>query len=170
MSNPNSISDNPIVVKAPVSKRIVRPVLRHVWLAFLSFIWLIPIVWLFVTSLSGYKGINTSHFFPQSWTLRNYKQLLFQPDTVANFPAWFRNSMIIGIFTCIISSIFVMMTAYAFSCMRFRGRKQLMSFSITLGMFPGVLSMIAIYLVMKMLGLTNSIVGQIGRASCRERV
>ncbi|MDD6380521.1 MAG: sugar ABC transporter permease [Lachnospiraceae bacterium] len=161
MSNPNSISDNPIVVKAPVSKRIVRPVLRHVWLAFLSFIWLIPIVWLFVTSLSGYKGINTSHFFPQSWTLRNYKQLLFQPDTVANFPAWFRNSMIIGIFTCIISSIFVMMTAYAFSCMRFRGRKQLMSFSITLGMFPGVLSMIAIYFVMKMLGLTNSIVGLI---------
>ena len=161
MTNTKNISDNPIVIKAPVSKRIVRPILRHVWLAFLSFIWLLPIIWLFVTSLSGYSGINTSHFFPETWSLRNYKKLLFQPDTVANFPAWFKNSMIIGIFTCLISSIFIMMTAYAFSCMRFKGRKQLMSFSITLGMFPGVLSMIAIYFVMKMIGLTTSIVGLI---------
>ena len=38
-----------IVIKAPVSKRIVRPILRHVWLGFLSFIWLLPIVWLFVS-------------------------------------------------------------------------------------------------------------------------
>ena len=150
-----------IVIKAPVSKRIVRPILRHVWLGFLSFIWLLPIVWLFVTSLSGYKGINTNHFLPQTWSLANYKQLLFQPDTVANFPAWFKNSMIIGVFTCIISSLFVMMTAYAFSCMRFNGRQQLLSVSITLGMFPGVLSMLAIYFVMKMIGLTNSIVGLI---------
>ena len=45
--------------------------------------------------------------------------------------------------------------------MRFAGRKQLMSLYIILGMFPGVLSMIATYFVMKMLGLTNSIVGLI---------
>jgi len=47
------------------------------------------------------------------------------------------------------------------SCMRFKARKGLMSFSIILGMFPGVLSMIAIYFVMKMFGLTNSIAGLI---------
>ena len=53
------------------------------------------------------------------------------------------------------------MVSYAFSCMRFKARKPLMSFSIILGMFPGVLSMIAIYFVMKMLGLTNSKLGLI---------
>ena len=144
-----------------IMKNVVRPVLRHLFLAFLAFVWLIPVVWLVVTSLSAYKGINTMHFFPREWTWDNYKQLLFRPDTVANFPAWFRNSMIIGSCTCLLSTAFVLMTAYAFSCMRFPGRKKLMSFSIILSMFPGVLSMIAIYFVMKMIGLTNSIAGLI---------
>lgn len=138
-----------------------RLVLRHMFLALLAAIWLIPILWLFVTSLSSYKGINTMHFFPTSWSLDNYVQLFNRPDTVANFPAWFRNSMLIGIFTCLISTLFVLQTAYAFSCMRFPARKALMSFSLILNMFPGVLTMIAIYFVMKLMGLTDSIVGLI---------
>ncbi len=142
-------------------KKKVKFVIRHLVLAILSFIWLIPIIWLFVTSLSGYKGINTMNFFPTEWSLDNYVQLFLRPDTVANFPAWFKNSMIIGVFSCLISTSFVLMVAYAMSCMRFKGRKALMSFAIILGMFPGVLSMIAIYFVMKMLSLSNSLLGLI---------
>lgn len=142
-------------------KKKVKFVFHHLLLAFLAFVWLIPIVWLFVTSLSGYKGINTMNFFPTEWSWDNYMQLFFRPDTVANFPAWFKNSMIIGSCTCLISTSFVLMVAYAMSCMRFKGRKPLMSFSIILGMFPGVLSMIAIYFIMKMLSLSNSLFGLI---------
>lgn len=142
-------------------KMKVKSVFHHLLLAFLSLIWLVPIIWLFVTSLSGYKGINTMNFFPTEWSGDNYVQLFFRPDTVANFPAWFKNSMIIGVFSCVISMSFVLMVAYAMSCMRFKGRKALMSFSIILGMFPGVLSMIAIYFVMKMLNLSNSLFGLI---------
>lgn len=142
-------------------KRKIRIVGKHVLLAILAFVWLIPIVWLFVTSLSDYKGINTMHFFPTGWSFDNYRQLFFRPDTVANFPAWFKNSMIIGVGSCLISTSFVLMVSYAMSCMRFRGRKLLMSLSIILGMFPGVLSMIAIYFVMKLMGLTDSLLGLI---------
>ena len=95
-------------------KRKCKIIGKHLLLAFLAFIWLIPIIWLFVTSLSGYKGINTMHFFPTKWTWDNYAQLFFRPDTVANFPAWFR-----------------------------------------------VLSMIAIFFVMKLIGLTDSMLGLI---------
>lgn len=140
-------------------KKTVNIIVRHIVLALLAFIWLIPIIWLVVTSLSAYKGVNYAHFFPTEWSLDNYQQLFLRPDTAANFPAWFKNSLIIGIFTCIISSIFVLMVSYAFSCMRFNARKPLMSFSIILGMFPGVLSMIAVYFVLKMLGLTDSLAG-----------
>ncbi len=140
-------------------KKTVNIIVRHIVLALLAFIWLIPIIWLVVTSLSAYKGVNYAHFFPTEWSLDNYQQLFLRPDTAANFPAWFKNSLIIGIFTCIISSIFVLMVSYAFSCMRFKARKPLMSFSIILGMFPGVLSMIAVYFVLKMLGLTDSLAG-----------
>lgn len=140
-------------------KKSVKVVIRHLVLTVLSIIWLIPILWLIVMSFSSYKGINTMHFFPDKWSLDNYAQLFFRPDTVANFPAWFKNSMTIGIFSCLISTSFVLMVAYAMSCMRFRARKPLMSFSIILGMFPGVLSMIAIYFVMKLIGLSNSLTG-----------
>lgn len=142
-------------------KKTVKIIWRHVLLAFLSIVWLFPVIWLLVTSFSGYKGINTFEFFPKEWTWNNYIQLFTQPDTVANFPAWFKNSMIIGVACCIISTAFVVMVAYAMSCMRFKARKGIMSFAIILGMFPGVLSMIAVYFVLKMFGLSNSLMGLI---------
>lgn len=132
---------------------------RHLLLALFAIIWLIPIVWLVVTSLSVTKGVSNQHFFPEHWTIANYKQLFLQPDTAANFPAWFKNTFIVAVFSCLVSSCFVLMVSYAFSCMRFKARKPLMSFSIILGMFPGVLSMIAVYFVLKMIGLTDSMAG-----------
>lgn len=142
-------------------KKTVGMILRHVILAFLAIVWLIPILWLVVTSFSAYRGINTSHFFPENWSLNNYKALFFEPDSVVQYGAWFKNTLVIAIFTCIISTVFVLMVAYTMSCLRFNGRKGLMSFGIILNMFPGVLSMIAVYFVMKSLGLTNSHLGMI---------
>ncbi|MDE6212436.1 MAG: ABC transporter permease subunit [Lachnospiraceae bacterium] len=142
-------------------KKTVSMILRHVVLAFLAVVWLVPILWLVVTSFSAYRGINTSHFFPENWSLDNYRVLFFEPDSVVQYGAWFKNTLIIAIFTCIISTVFVLMVAYTMSCLRFKGRKGLMSFGIILNMFPGVLSMIAVYFVMKSLGLTNSHLGMI---------
>lgn len=142
-------------------KKIVNIIWRHIVLAFLATLWLLPVVWLLATSFSGYKGMNTYQFFPEEWTINNYIQLFTQPDTAANFPAWFKNSMIIGVCCCIISTAFVVMVAYAMSCMRFKSRKGIMSFAIILGMFPGVLSMIAVYFVMKQFGLIDSLFGLI---------
>ncbi|MCH5251116.1 MAG: ABC transporter permease subunit [Lachnospiraceae bacterium] len=142
-------------------KKTVGFIVRHVVLAFLAIVWLIPIIWLVATSFSGYKGINTSHFFPETWSIDNYRVLFLEPDSVVQYGAWFKNTLIIAIFTCIISTVFVLMVAYTMSCMRFKGRKGLMSFGIILNMFPGVLSMIAVYFVMKSIGLTNSHLGMI---------
>lgn len=142
-------------------KKTVNSILRHVFLLFLAVIWLVPILWLFVTSFSGYKGINTSHFFPETWTLDNYAQLLFRSDSIVQYNRWFLNTLIIAIFTSLISTLLVLMVSYTMSKLRFPGRKQLMSFSIILNMFPGVLSMIAIYFILKSIGLTNSHVGMV---------
>ncbi len=142
-------------------KKTVGSIVRHLVLAFLAVIWLVPILWLVVTSFSGYKGINTAHFFPETWSLNNYKALFFEPDSVVQYGAWFKNTLIIAIFTCIVSTSFVLMVSYTMSCLRFKGRKGLMSFGIILNMFPGVLSMIAVYFVMKSIGLTNSHLGMI---------
>lgn len=142
-------------------KHPIRDFFKHVLLVILAVIWLIPILWLLVTAFSGYKGINTAHFFPSTWSLDNFKQLFLEPDSVVQYGVWFKNTLIISVFTCVISTVFVVMVSYAMSAMRFNGRKQIMSGSIILNMFPGPLLMIAIYFILKSLGLTNSHLGMI---------
>ncbi len=149
-----------IVMNKVKPSTVVKGVFRHVFLALLAAFWLIPIVWLLLNSLGIEQGVNINHFIPEKFTIMNYKNIL-TADSVANFPRWFLNTLVIAICTCIISSMFVLMVSYAMSCMRFKGRKALMNIGIILGMFPGFLSMIAVYFVLKSLGLTNSHFGLI---------
>ena len=144
-----------------MTKNKIKAVVLHLVLAILAIIWITPIVWLIVTSFSGYDGMNTSRFFPETWSIRNYTRVLFQSDTVSQFPVWFKNTMIIAIFVCLISTTFVLMVSYAMSCMRFKGRKALMNAAVMLQLFPGFLSMIAIYFILKSVNLTNSHIGMI---------
>ncbi len=133
---------------------------HNLLLAVLAFIWIIPIAWLLFTSFSSYDGINTSSFFPKEWSIKHYVQL-FQPDTVAQFPRWFLNTFVIACFSCVISTMFTLMVAYATSVMRFKMRKPLMNVAVILNLFPGMLSMIAVYFVLKMFNLTNNHLGLI---------
>lgn len=138
----------------------MKIILHNVLIAVLAVIWLIPIFWLLCTSFSAYDGMNTSTFFPETWSVKHYIQV-FQSDTVNQFSAWFMNTFKIAIFTCIISTAFVLMVAYATSFGNFKARKPLMNVAVILNLFPGVLSMIAVYFTLKTFGLTNSHVGLI---------
>lgn len=140
--------------------RLSSIIIHNVIVAVLAFIWLIPIIWLVATSFSEYSGMNTSTFFPQKWSVVNYVKL-FHTDSVNQFPQWFMNTLIIAIFTCIISTCFVLMVAYATSFGRFKARKGLMNIAVILNLFPGVLAMIAVYFTLKTFGLTNSYIGLI---------
>ncbi len=142
-------------------KKALKITGHHLLLTILVVIWLIPILWLFVTAFSGYRGMNTAHFFPETWSFQNFYKILFQPDNIVKYGRWFLNTLIIASASCVVSTIFVLMVSYAFSCTRFKGRKELMTFSLILNMFPGVLSMIAIYFILKSIGLTNSHLGLI---------
>lgn len=142
--------------------KTVRLVIRHVVLALLAIFWLIPILWLVLCSFGIDKGPNISSFFPKGYTLQHYIDLLSaDSSSVSQFPQWFMNTFIIAVFTCIISTLFVLMVAYAMSCMRFKLRKPLMNAAIIMNLFPGFLSVIAVYFIMKNIGLTDSKVGMI---------
>ena len=136
-------------------------IVRHLVLLILAVVWLVPILWLLVTSLSSYPGINFRSFFPDEYTLQNYVNILFHSDSVAQFPQWFMNTLIVACFNCVISTAFVVMVAYAMSCCRFKSRRLLQNLSVTVNLFPGVLAMIAVYFVLRYLNLTNSYAGLI---------
>ncbi len=135
-------------------RRLFINVLVHIFLSILAFIWVIPIIWIVLTSLRAEKGSYVNTFFPKSYTLENYVKL-FTDTSILNFPKMFTNTLIIAIFTCIISTIFVLSVSYCMSRLRFKFRKTYMNMAMILTLFPGFMSMIAVYYILKAFNLTE---------------
>ena len=126
----------------------------HVFLAMLAAVCVLPIFWIILTSFRAEQGSYVSTFFPKGYTLANYIKL-FTDRNVLNFPRMFANTLIIAVFTCIISTFFVLSVSYSLSRMRFKLRKPYMNLAMILGLFPGFMAMIAEYYILKALGLTE---------------
>ncbi len=134
-------------------RRLVN-LLVHIFLAVLALIWVLPILWIVLTSFRAEPGAYTNTFLPQGYTINNYVKLLTDRN-VLNFPKMFMNTLIIAVINCIISSFFVLTVAYALSRMRFAFRKPYMNMAMILGLFPGFMTMIAQYFILKSMGLTE---------------
>jgi arabinogalactan oligomer/maltooligosaccharide transport system permease protein len=123
-------------------------------LAVLAFIWVLPVIWIILTSFRGEKGSYVTTFLPKTYTWGNYIRL-FTDRTVLNFPRMFMNTLIIAIFSCAISTFFVLSVSYCMSRMRFRFRKVFMNTAMILTLFPAFLSMVAVYYILKAIGLSE---------------
>ena len=113
----------------------------------LALLWIIPLIYLFVQSFRGEPGAWSPTFLPQTWTLDNYKRLF----TETQFPRWYGNTLLIAGVSCAITTLFVLAVSYAFSRIRFPARRPLMNIMLVLGMFPGFMSMSAVYFLLKIL-------------------
>ncbi|KEX88866.1 Maltose/maltodextrin ABC transporter, permease protein MalG [Corynebacterium pseudotuberculosis] len=128
--------------------------LVHLFLTVLAIIWVIPIVWVVAESFNKNTAPYTNTFLPTEYSVDNYVQL-FTDHSVLNFPKMFVNTLIIACFTCAISIVFVLFVSYSLSRLRFRFRKVYMNTALILGMFPGIMSVVAIYFILKAIGLTQ---------------
>lgn len=144
-------NDNSAAAK---TRKAITNAIVHVILAILAFIWVLPIFWVILTSFRAERGSYVTTFFPKSYTLDNYIKL-FTDTTVLNFPLMFRNTLVIAIFTCIISTIFVLSVSYCMSRMRFKMRKPFMNAAMILGLFPAFMSMVAVYYILKAINLAE---------------
>ena len=128
----------------------------YVALAILGTLWVLPIVFLVYTAFRETPStgiINT--LFPKGLKLGfgNFSRL-FQ-DTM--FSKWLANTLLVSVSSCALTTVFILMVSYALSRLRFRLRKPIMNVLLVLGMFPGFMSMIAVYFILKAMGLTNSL-------------
>lgn len=137
-------------------KNKINNTLGHLFLSVLGIIWLLPIIWLVMVSFREEPGSFTSYVIPKAFTLDNYKNLFLETD-LFNFPRWFMNTLFVAVVSASISTILVLATSYAFSRLRFRLRKPMMDIILILGMFPGFMSMIAVYHILKAINLDQSL-------------
>jgi len=128
----------------------------HSLLFVLSVIWMTPVFWLVISSLRKEKGAYTPYLWPKAFTLDNYRRLFTETD-LFNFPRWFLNTLFVAVCCCVLTTILTLMVAYVYSRLRFLSRRALMNISLVLGMFPGFMSMIAIYHFMKAIGLDQTL-------------
>lgn len=129
----------------------------YIVLTVLSVIWLLPIAWLLISSFRGEGNAWVDYVVPKEFTFGNYIRLFTETD-LFNYPRWFGNTVLVAIASCALSTVFVLMTAFVLSRMRFKLRKPIMNVVLILGMFPGFMSMIAIYYILKLFGLGQTLV------------
>ncbi|MCR5505975.1 MAG: ABC transporter permease subunit [Bacilli bacterium] len=132
-------------------------IVSYVILTILALIWIIPILWIVLSAFRGDVGSVSSSFFPKSIGIKNF-QLLFTKtyySTKYAFLRWMLNTLIVAVLDCIISTFLVLSVAYCMSKLRFKMRKPFMNVTMILGLFPGFMSMIAIYFLLKSIGLSG---------------
>ncbi len=142
------------ITKSYKTKKRIVNIIVHVFLAILAFIWVMPIFWVILTSFRKEPGSYIDTFFPKHYTFNNYIKL-FTDTNILNFPRMFMNTLVIAIFSCIISTFFVLSVAYCMSRLRFKLRKPFMNVAMILGLFPGFMSMVAVYYILKAIGLSE---------------
>ena len=116
----------------------------QVLLLVLGIIWILPLCWVILTSFRAEPGSYTSYFWPKGFTVNNYVNLITQ-DQQFKFTKWFMNTLIVSIVSCLGSTLIVLAVSFTLSRLRFKMRKPIMNVALILGMFPGFMSMIAVY-------------------------
>ena len=154
------------MIKSYKLKRGLANASIYVILTILSLIWIFPLVWLVLHSFrinpldpSSSATVNYFGIFPKfnELGLDNYIRLF----TETQYLTWFKNTLIVAIFSCIISTLSVLMVAYTFSRLRFKARKPFINVGMIMGMFPGFMTTIALYHILDVIGLGQTHVGLI---------
>ena len=128
----------------------------YIVLILMSIIWLAPFVFLVFQSFRSYlteSGAMVNYLLPKQWSLDNYTWLLTDPSS--DFLRWYGNTLIIALFCSVLQTFMVLSVSYTLSRLRFKGRKLIMNVVLVLGMFPGFLTMIILYFLLRQLGLTQ---------------
>ncbi len=120
----------------------------------LCFVTLIPILYAISVSLNAQDGLLAADFsfIPKKITFAHYGEVIMGED----IGVWFQNTVFLAIVTVTLSLAVAIPAAYCFSRRRFPGRKAILKCLVLLNSFPAILSMFAIYYLIKPMGLINS--------------
>ena len=130
--------------------------IAYVVLILISIVWLAPFVMIVLQSFRSYNeagGGMVDYLLPKTFSLDSYKWLF---SDESQFFKWYGNTFIIAFFITLGQTAMVLMVSYALSRMRFKGRELWMRVCLILGMFPGFLTMIFLYFLLKNFGLTQA--------------
>ncbi len=123
--------------------------LRMLWISRI-FIWfvivlvLFPALWILMSSFSVGDSFFLSSLFPKKISFGHYKELFSETD----FAIWVVNSLKLCLIVAIIQLTLTTLSAYAFSRMRFTGRKYGLMTLLVLQVFPNSMAVAGYYILL----------------------
>lgn len=144
-------------------RRNISYAIRYVIAAVLIVFAFVPVVWVVSASLNPSGSLTSPEIIPRNPGIGNYTGLFH--NQYYPFTTWIGNSFKIAGTSTVLSVFSTAVAAYALSRFRFYGRKSLMRAILIVNIFPGVLSMIALYSIMQQLGRHVSFLGLDSHAS-----
>ncbi|MCR5476294.1 MAG: ABC transporter permease subunit [Lachnospiraceae bacterium] len=136
--------------------RVTKTNRGYIALVILGTIWLFPILWILLTAFRAEQGYYVGYFIPKGFTFGNFLSL-FTNESVLPFGKWWVNTFIVASCSCLLNTLIVLGTSYVLSRTRFAGRKAFMNVLMIIGLFPGFMSLIAVYNILKGIGLNQSL-------------
>ncbi|HET7571483.1 MAG TPA: sugar ABC transporter permease [Gaiellaceae bacterium] len=121
---------------------------------------LFPVWFLVSAAFNADDSVSGTSFLPTHPTTKNFTQILTNsvPDPMStsnvesHFLRWFGNTLAIAAVTAVCTVLLGALAAYAFSRFRFKGRRVGMLFLLLVQMFPGLLLVVALYLIVLNVG------------------
>ena len=131
--------------------------LSYIFLIALSIIWIVPLLFGFITSFRSQTEVVSVGFrlLPVNWIMDNYVEILNNTST-APIVRWLWNSLFIATSHTILVVIVVSVTAYGYSRLKFKYRDQIFFTVLGISMFPSVVNLIPSYKIIETLGWVNS--------------
>ena len=130
-------------------------ILAYVLLTLGSIVMFFPFLWMLISSFKDIREILGFNFFPQEWTLANYREVIF--DT--NFPRWFFNSLVVALATTASVLFFCSLVGYTLTRMRFPGRQFIFILILSTLMVPTEMLVIPWFVMSSQAGWVNTFWG-----------
>ncbi len=132
--------------------RAVRKGSALLFIAVLCLAAAVPILFIVSVSFSAGGELYAGNLLPQSFTLDNYRTLFYDTD----FLLWITNSVLVATPTAFLAVLITSLCSYALSRHRFFGKEGITTGLLVVQLFPGVMSLVAIYKILQFLKILDT--------------
>ena len=143
-------------VPQPGRRKLIREFIAHAMLFGIALLFLIPFIWLILTSLKPLSQVfaNPLTWLPNPIQWDNYAKALTSP--AFPFPRLLANTVFYAVTSTVGTVLSSAVVAYAFARMQFRGRDFLFGVTLATMMLPGIVTLIPTYVMFRLFGWVGS--------------
>ena len=120
---------------------------RHVVAIMVALFALFPLYLVVISSINPTGSLQVTSFIPREFSTKNF-EILFNDPTIP-YLTWMRNTLYIAGLVAVVSVVIGASAAFAFSRLRFRGKKTGLQTLLLVQMFPAILALSALYVIME---------------------